>query len=121
MLLSTYWLFFPEKVITFTQPVTTDKLIYHRGETISYFITYCKTRTMVGTIYRSLVNETITTFTPVTNNLPAGCRTTKKSDLSIPDNADLGTYHLESTIEYKVNPLRDFATSWRSNDFLIVK
>lgn len=116
-LLIGYWLLWPVTIMTFTAPTVVDKQIYKPGDKIAYTLTYCKTNSQVGTVYRTLVNSTITTYTPVTNNLPEGCRKTTRSDLTIPDNADAGIYHLESTIVYKINPIRDVVVSWKTNDF----
>jgi hypothetical protein len=116
-LLIAFWLLWPVNVIHFDEPVTVDKKVYHPGDQIIYTISYCKYDSRIGTIYRSLVNSTIITYTPVTNNLPVGCRKTKKTDLHIPENTEEGVYHLENTIIYKINPIRDFVASWRSEEF----
>lgn len=116
-LLIGYWLLWPVTIITFEQPVTVNKKIYKPGDQIIYTISYCKTNSQLGTIYRSLVNSTITVYTPVTNNLPKGCRKTSRADLSIPENANEGIYHIENTIIYRINPLRDFVASWKSEEF----
>lgn len=115
-----YWMIFPLNPMYFTKDTTVEKTIYHPGDRITYTISYCKKKAIVGTVYRSLLNGTRTSFTPMTNTLPAGCRTTKVSDLIIPTYTESGRYHLEATIEYKLNPIRKFSTSWKSQEFDII-
>lgn len=116
-----YWALFPITVIKFTAPITVNKKTYHPGEQIIYTISYCKYKNLPGTVYRSLVNSTRTSFTEMTNSLPVGCHTTKISDLKIPDYNDDGLYHLEATTVYKINPIREETVSWKSVEFIIKK
>ena len=117
--MTAYWTFWPVDVIEFKSPIKLEKKIYHPGDAIVYTVSYCKKVDLPGTIYRSLVNSTRTSFTEVTNNLPVGCHTTKVADLHIPDYTDNGVYHLEATIKYKVNPIRNDMESWKSEEFII--
>lgn len=120
-LLIGYWSLFPGEIIEFNKQVTVDKKEYRPGDRIVYDLSYCKKVNMTGTVYRSLLNGTRTSFTPMTNSLPVGCRQVKVNDLVIPEYSDEGLYHLEATVEYKVNPIRTFTASWKSEEFKIIK
>lgn len=113
-----WWLFYPYKIME-VKSITLDKNVYQAGEHIPYTITYCKYTPKDGKVLRSLINGTITTFTPFTGNLPMGCRTMKNKDLKIPENADPDTYHLEATVIYEVNPIRNIYVYWRSENFIV--
>lgn len=116
-----YWYIYPEKVLTITAPITTDKLVYKPGERITYTFSYCKTKEIPSVVMRSIVNGTRITFSAFQSNLAIGCHTVKISDLIIPDYVDNDTYHLEGSGEYEVNPIRHDRNSWRSNDFKVIK
>ena len=118
-LLVGYWLIFPLRVMEFTKQTLVDKTTYNAGDRIEYTITYFKYGDWVGTIYRSIVDGTIVAFSPVTNNLPKGCRSTVKGDMVIPDYLSTGVYHLEATASYKVNPIRTVNISWKSQEFSV--
>jgi len=113
--------FYPVKVMEFKGVVTVDKEVYYPGDSIIYTLSYCKYKSIPGTVYRSLVNSTRTSYTEFTNNLPTGCHTTKVADLHIPEYTDEGLYHLEGSVKYEVNPLRNEIDSWKSVDFIIKK
>jgi hypothetical protein len=120
-LLLGYWLVYPDDVVVVTKPVTVNSEVYHPGERLTYTLSYCKTRKLVGNVVRSLINGTRLTFTTVQSDLPVGCHTVNVSDLVIPDYADSGTYHIEATIEYKINPIRTFEVYFKSQEFKINK
>jgi hypothetical protein len=120
-LLLSYWLLYPDNVVTVIAPVTVSSLVYHPGERITYTLSYCKTRKLVGSVVRSLVDGTRLTFTTVQSDLPVGCHTINVSDLVIPDYVDSGTYHIEATAEYKINPARTFEVYFKSQEFKINK
>jgi len=115
-----YWSFYPDKIVTMTAPVTVDKEVYHWGDHITYTFSYCKTRKLTGKVVRALVNSTRTTFTTIESDLAVGCRNNIQiSDLVVPSYTSPGLYHLETTVEYKINPIRSFNVYWQSNEFRI--
>lgn len=120
-MLFAFWLIFPLKVNTTQSPVIVDKQVYRPGDRITYTLSYCKYKNMPGTVYRSLVNSTRTTFTAISGSLPTGCHMIRVSDLVIPDYTDDGLYHIEGYTEYKVNPIRTIKSSWQTEEFMIVK
>jgi len=120
-LLIAYWYFWPDNVVVIKGEVKTDKTIYYPGNRITYTFSYCKTRKLPGEIYRSLDNSIRINYTAITSDLPVGCHTINSADLTIPDYVDAGTYHLEGTGEYQINPIRKYLNSWKSNEFQIIK
>jgi len=103
-----------------THPITTDKSEYQPEDRITYTLPYCKTKDIPGTVMRSLNNGVRILFTQVESALPIGCHTVKNNDLIIPDYAEVGTYYLQGTAVYKINPLRDFIYTWRSEPFKVI-
>lgn len=116
-----YWEFVPDKVFYFTSEPQVNGEVFHKGEPISYTFSYCKTRQVQGDLFRTLINGTVTTFTTIPTNLPLGCGTITKKDLIIPMSQDVDTYHLETVVVFKVNPLRDYSVSWKSKNFKIIE
>jgi hypothetical protein len=110
---------YPVKVMEFRGQVTVDKKVYEPGDKIIYTLSYCKYKNIPGTVYRSLVNSTRTAYTEMTNNIAVGCGTIKMYDLHIPDYTDDGLYHLEGSVKYTINPLRQEVDSWKSEEFII--
>jgi len=115
-----YWMFWPDQIMKTNGVATTNKLKYHPGEGLHYTFSYCKSRPVIGTVTRSLVDGTRTTFATIQSDLPVGCHEPWICSLRIPTNISPGIYHLESTGEYQVNPLRTEVNRLRSNDFEIV-
>ena len=117
-----YWLFWPVKVLDVKNPtaITVDKTVYKAGDRISYTISYCKNNAITGEVNRALVNSIRIPFTGIRSNLATGCKTITNRDLVIPAFVDSGTYHIETTAEYKINPLRTQTEFWRSVDLQVV-
>ena len=116
-----YWLLWPDKIVVVNPNVTTEKTVYAPGDRITYTLSYCKTRKLPGDVSRALVNSVRITFTNVTSDLAVGCHTIRISDLVIPDYIDAGTYHIEGSGLYQINPIRKFLNTWKSNEFQVVK
>jgi hypothetical protein len=118
-----YWWFFSEvPLVTLnTTTIKVDKPIYKPGDTLTYYVEYCKTRSMPMTINRSLVDGYVITFVPVQTDPPVGCHTTISASLKIPTYISTGTYHIEAYITAKINPIKDFYEHWRSIDFIVSK
>ena len=101
--------------------IQVDKKRYRVWDRITYTIEYCKKINTKATVYRALVNWTVTTYTPVQWNFSIWCRTAHKSDLVIPEYTEKDTYHIEATLEYQVNPIRVEKVYWRSVDFKVIR
>jgi hypothetical protein len=106
--------------MTTTGVATTDKKTYQPGEDISYSFSYCKTKPIVGVVTRALVDGVRMNFASITSDLPLGCHEIWVCNLRIPRNTSAGTYHIEITGEYKINPLRTEVNRLRSNEFEVM-
>lgn len=117
-----FWLLYPQKIMVIENPqnVKLNKTVYHKGERITYELNYCKYKPYTATVYRTLVNSIRISYTEMHSNIAMGCRTLRSSDLRIPEFAETGRYHIETTVEYVVNPLRTERITWRSQEFEIV-
>lgn len=117
-----YWLVYPQKVMVIENPmnVKLDKTVYQKGERITYELHYCKYQPYTATVLRTLVNSIRISYTEMRSDLAVGCGTIHSSDLQIPEFAEVGRYHIETTMEYKINPLRTEKITWRSQEFDIV-
>lgn len=123
MLLAGYWWFFPEQVVTVSNPteIKTDKRVYQQGERIIYTLDYCKTRQIQGKVTRSLVDGFVIPYGSIESDLPVGCRKFFVYDLHIPEYTPPGIYHIEGSGEYHVNPIQTNRNCWRTEDFEVVR
>ena len=108
-------------IITNPTSIKVDKPIYRAWDRIIYTITYCKKTNIKAIVYRSLVNGTVTTYTPIEWDFAIGCKTIHKADLVIPEYTEEDTYHLEAILEYQLNPIRTEIVHWRSVNFKVIK
>jgi len=118
----TYWIFIPDTIIKMDNAtaVPVDKTVYNAGDRITYTISYCKKRKLVGKVSRALVDGYRISFGMKESDLPAGCHTTKVNELRIPLFTQTGIYHIETTIIYQNNPIKTSSFYWRSVDFKVV-
>ena len=122
MAMIAYWLFRPVTVLVVKNPqaVKVDKQVYQAGDRLIYSLDYCKHEAIPGTISRALVDGIRISYVAFYNNLPKGCGVTNNADLVIPEFVGTGTYHIEATATYRINPLKTVSTTWRSEDFQVV-
>ena len=123
VLLLLFWRVRPYQVMDIknSNAIQVEKTVYKAWERITYYIDYCKHISAKAKVYRSLVNGTVTVFTPVEWTLSIWCKIQKKSDLIIPEYTEPDTYHLEATLEYQVNLIRTETVHRRSVDFKVVE
>jgi hypothetical protein len=121
LILLGYWEFWPNNILTIenSQKISVDKTSYSPGDRITYTLNYCKTKTISGNSLRALVDGFRMTYEPIKGNLPIGCHTININDLTIPTFIPGGTYHLDMSIEYDINPLRSIIINYKTVDFLI--
>jgi hypothetical protein len=98
-----------------------DQKIYHPGDHISYTFSYCKTRKVVATIDRALIDTYRITYARIYSDLPIGCHTVTSNDLFIPEfiAGEGNKYHLEGTAAYRINPIKTQYVYFRTVDFII--
>lgn len=128
LLLYGYWYFLDGTVVgkvldnqTFIN-YQTNKTEYHQGEEVAVASQLCKYRQVPATVM-TFLTDTISLPYPVkTNNLPPKCRTGKEMIImaTIPSIAPAGSYHLDGSFTYEVNPVRSITVPFKTNEFSIV-
>jgi hypothetical protein len=116
-----YWSFAPYTVITMNNQnsLPVDKQIYNEGDRIYYTLDYCKYIDIPGALYRTITDGISVNYEDIQSNLEMGCHKIQRGDLTIPDFLPSGIYHIASTSEWKVNPIRTVIMNYRTVDFKI--
>jgi hypothetical protein len=116
-----FWSFYPYKIMEIKNPqsLVVDKEIYQAGDRIAYVLDYCKYKRIQGTVSRSLVDGILVNYSPLISDLETGCFKLKRNDLVIPEFTPTGIYHISSSVEYKINPLRTITITYRTVDFQV--
>ena len=126
-----YWYFLDGDVVnkpltdmTDTLNIKVDKSSYKIGDPVIVSNAFCKHRSILATTALQIVDGQIITMVAHQNNLPIGCYGVSKPFLSqatiIPKGIAAGTWHLEWTVTYEVNPIKTITYKRRSVDFQIV-
>jgi hypothetical protein len=117
-----YLIFCDYNVITFNDlNPPTDKLVYHRGETIYYKLDGCKHKDLVGRVDSSLQDGTLIAFPPrptaaFTNT---GCQVKYALVGTIPDYAPLGNYTATIKVTYQPNAFKTVVYTLNTRGFEI--
>ncbi len=103
--------FIPVKVMEAqTQPYKIINKELNPGQTIVYEIDICKYKPLGATVSRQIVgdnNEALVSLTPVSTDVPMGCSKSLSATTRVPDGLPPGKYHIELTLTYRVNVLRE--------------
>ena len=101
-----------------------DKKIYSPGDTITVTNAFCKLRPIVGISAVQIVDGQVLQMRANEVNLPLGCYGVDKPFSSeaavLPRNIGKGTWHLEWTITYEINPIKNVVYKRRSVDFKVI-
>lgn len=128
LLLFGYWYFLDgnivNKVLSKQDNLTyhTTQDTYHKGEEIMIKSTLCKYRPLPATVTMFLTDTISLPYPQKTNNLPTGCNTGKYGVVfaKIPSIAPAGSYHLEGSFTYQVNPVKSITIPFITNEFTII-
>lgn len=107
------------------QAIVTDKIIYHPGDLIQIYTSYCRYRNYTAIATWKMVDGTEITFSNINGNgLPKivapECVTNKLIPIGIiPDYASPGTYHLEGATQLTLNHLHTLYYTYKSINFQI--
>ena len=86
------------------------------GEDLVYHFKYCRFFKGGVKVYRNLIGpERIPTSITESSALP-GCREVD-SHLNVPESAKSGTYHMEASAEFDINPQRLIRVDYKTEDF----
>jgi len=101
-----YWLLYPYKVIEFkNEPFTPLEETVKAGETVSYYVEYCKYMDVSAETTIIFVDGIVFSTPSFTNNWEVGCHT-KLVHLPIPEELPCGKYSVQVFRSFKVNPIR---------------
>jgi hypothetical protein len=99
----------------------TDKAVYHVGDTVSVYFSFCRHRPFSATTQWRLINDIEIPFAPSSFILPVECLDKYVTVGTIPPSVVLGMHHLEGTTGAEINPLRVKYYNYKTADFNIVK
>lgn len=116
-----YLAFFPFKTIEIKNlPFKVDQLVVEPGETITYEVDYCKYTDRPAEVIHSFVDGFTYSLPVGQSNLPKGCGVTRLG-IVVPETINPGRYRINTTLTYKLNPLRNDTVSLGSQYFEVVK
>lgn len=111
------------KVIEFKNlTLETEKQIYHPGDTVRAYVSFCKYRDVVPKINDALVDDYLTLYDErYASSGVIGCKDNLLIDLEkIPMNEFPGTYHFNRTLTYPLLK-RNLVFQLQTNDFKVIK
>jgi hypothetical protein len=121
-----YLLFYPIKYYESKQPyrIVNENKEVRVGENLIYEVEYCKyIDYLPQRVIRSLVNGFVYDL-PVSTagNFPKGCRTTQVNvPMIVPDSLAYNhEYHMQITVDYKLNILRTETRTFETEDFILL-
>lgn len=116
-----FMLLYPYKTVEITAPavVLNEGKVVKRGEPVLYQVQYCKYTDNSAMVYRSLVDSIVINFPTFSSNLPRGCSTYTGETPNVPLTTQVGKYHLNIRLEYKMNALRTISHEFNTEDFTI--
>lgn len=114
-----YLAYFPVKVADYNQPYKVRPNVIEAGQTLTYTADFCKYKNVQASVTRTLVDGTVIFFPIENTNLPIGCNK-RDIPLVIPKNTPPGVYHLEISLVYRVNPLREITTRILTDEFRVL-
>lgn len=108
----------PVKVADYNTPYKVHPKTVEAGDTIFYTADFCKYLNIPAAVTRSLVDGVVISLPESKINLDTGC---KKTDIPvvIPLNSPPGVYHIDLTLVYKINFLKDVTYKLKTNEFTV--
>lgn len=123
ILLLTYWLSFPYKVLVIhNQPTPVDVEVAQKGDRINTKVDYCKQNDTSGRVEKYLVTDGIEYRLPIEFDLtPRACGVVDMP-ISLPTSSTIvpGVYHVRVDVIYKVNPVRTITEEFTTEKFSII-
>lgn len=121
-----FCLFWPVKTLEIvgyndSNPVVIQNDVIHKGDILIYDLNYCKYTNKSSIVHRSLIDGQIINLADTPGRLPTGCHTTTIQTAIIPETINPGTYYLDVTVEYDVNPFRTEYLHYKTTYFTVAK
>lgn len=117
-----YLKLYPFQTVTYNKlPWPVKNSPVKAGEPLIYTVDYCRYTTLDAHFTRTLVGQTVITFPEQNSNIAPGCRVIDVKNTTIPSYVPPGTYHLELSVCFKFNPIRQICHYPKTEDFEVVQ
>ena len=102
-----YLAFWPTQVMKPNiQPYKISQSVIEAGQVIYFTADYCKFKPLPARVNRSIIDTNIIFLAETVTNLDTGCKKANTFVL-IPLNTPPGTYYIQSTLTYRLNPIHE--------------
>ncbi len=115
-----YWLFFQKEPIEVFSAKVSTKVVMP-GDMVKYDISYCSRSDKLAHVSRKLVDGMVHFLPPIIAQSKIGCYEENIASFIVPDSLDEGTYYLEVSGEYRLNPLKHITITYETDEFRIIK
>ncbi|HEY8191650.1 MAG TPA: hypothetical protein VIG74_04435, partial [Alphaproteobacteria bacterium] len=105
-----------------TEPIQVEKEVYHPGEIVRGYMTFCKNRNMTGVVQWSLVDTYLKIYPNRDSAIAQGCYEKKLVEIEvIPMDSYPDMYHYEGTVTYRINAVNTSVVKLRTVPFRVVR
>lgn len=119
VVLLSFWSSYPYKTLQINkEPLQVITKEVKNEETLIYVLDYCKYMEGKVSINRKFIDGVVYSMPIVEANNATGCKVMTVG-IEIPKNLPKGTYFLEISYTYKVNPIRDITATTKTESFLV--
>jgi len=119
-LLFIFWQFYPRRVIVIETPIEVLNEKVTAGTAVDLRINYCKYHPIKGSVNVLLVDKFTLPIASFDGNLQIGCHQID-TKMTIPTFVQAGTYRLDFSATYRLNPVREYKIDFWSEDFEVVE
>lgn len=117
-----YLLYFPFKTVyLYPDNYQTVKKQYRAGELLTYRLHFIKYNNLSATVIRNFQNDMLFTLPTIQTCHPMGENNLISGMTTIPGYLPPGKYTYQSTVIFKINPLRDIVIEMKTNEFTVVE
>jgi len=116
-----YWMLYPYKPVVFNDPeFPIINNIVKQGQMLIYTSNYCKYMNIPAQVTRTFANEILYVTPSTITNRPMGCNIIHISVL-VPQELPIGTYQLQQTYVFQVNPIRQITITEKTEEFQVIQ
>lgn len=120
LVLGTYWLLYPYKIIEVKKiPATVITKTVKVGDMLSYEVDYCKYKQIPAEVTIEWVDDIMWTEPSFITNNPSGCFQSHPNH-KVPV-LPAGAYHMHVIYKYQPNPIRTMYYEYDTESFQIIK
>lgn len=122
IVIAAYMLFWPTQLpIIYNEPFPVTPNVVKKGGTISYTMEVNKRKAYGVNVSKNIIcnDGNLVTLASVVTNIPLG-RSKVTPEVVIPQKTSLGTCHIVTTSEYRINPLRTETQHMSTQDFIVI-